>query len=162
MSDILGLRGESIFILLITELHQTGAIFRPGFMGDKWPYVDFYVELIGANSTIPHFCVQVKTTRSGYTEKLNRLKISQVSEDKIIGLAHRPSPTYLVGIDEPQRKGYIVSANGENLKSLSSVSTKFPINEENRIILWNEVNKFWHEHQNKNNFVSYFVDNEWR
>ncbi|MEA5567091.1 DUF4365 domain-containing protein [Anabaena sp. UHCC 0399] len=161
MRDALGERGEALFKLLITEFHSdAGPIFKPQFLGDKWQYIDFIVELVGTGSYIPYFFVQVKTTRKGYTKKLNRLKI-QVKEQSVIGLASYPAPTYIVGIDEINETGYIVSANGENLKSLSSLSTNFLINKQNRQILWNEVNNFWTQCKPKN-LASQFPDQEWR
>lgn len=62
MRDALGQRGERIFEVLITKFHSDdGLIFKPQFLGDKWQYVDFIVELVGAGSYIPYFFVQVKT-----------------------------------------------------------------------------------------------------
>ncbi|MFO5476742.1 MAG: hypothetical protein ACLBM2_23110 [Dolichospermum sp.] len=76
MRDALGQRGELIFSLLMTEFHSdAGPIFKPQFLGDKWQYVDFIVELIGAGSYIPYFFVQVKTTRQGYTKKDTRWNV---------------------------------------------------------------------------------------
>ncbi|MFO0052843.1 MAG: DUF4365 domain-containing protein [Dolichospermum sp.] len=161
MRDALGQRGELIFSLLMTEFHSdAGPIFKPQFLGDKWQYVDFIVELIGAGSYIPYFFVQVKTTRQGYTKKDNRLNV-KVEKKSVIGIASYLAPTYIVGIDEIQKTGYIVSANGENLSSVSSISTNFPINQQNRQILWQEVNNFW-THYNSRNLVSQFSDQEWR
>lgn len=161
MRDALGQRGEAIFTVLMTEFHShAGPIFKPQFLGDKWQYVDFFVELVGAGSFIPYCFVQVKTTRKGYTQKARRLKVN-VKKESVIGLASYPAPTYIVGIDEVQKTGYIVSANGENLSSLSSLSTKFPINQQHREILWNEVNNFWNQYQ-YTNLVSQLSDQAWR
>jgi hypothetical protein len=161
MRDALGQRGERIFEVLITKFHlDTSPIFKPQFLGDKWQYVDFIVELVGAGSYIPYFFVQVKTTRQGYTKKENRLKV-KVKEESVIGIASYPAPTYIVGIDDIQEVGYLVSANGENSKSLSSLSTNFPINKQNREILWHEVNNFWSQYSRKN-LVSQFSDQQWR
>jgi hypothetical protein len=161
MKDALGQRGERIFEVLITKFDSdAGPIFKPQFLGDKWQYVDFIVELVGAGSYVPYFFVQVKTTRQGYTQKENRLKV-KVKEESVIGIASYPAPTYIVGIDEIQEVGYLVSANGENLKSLSSLSTNFPINKQNREILWQEINNFWSQYSPKN-LVSQFSDQQWR
>jgi hypothetical protein len=162
MRDVLGQRGEWLFNLLITEFHSNVGrpIFKPQFLGDKWQYVDFIVELIGCDSFIPYFFVQVKTTRQGYTKRYHRLKV-QVTEESVLGIASYPAPTYIVGIDEIQKIGYIVSANGENLSSLSSLSTDFTINQQNREIIWHEVNNFWSQYKSKN-LVSQFCDQEWR
>ncbi|MBE9236895.1 DUF4365 domain-containing protein [Anabaena aphanizomenioides LEGE 00250] len=164
MRDALGQRGERIFEVLITKFHSDdGPIFKPQFLGDKWQYVDFIVELVGAGCYIPYFFVQVKTTRKGYTKKDNRLKV-QVKKESVIGIASYPAPTYIVGIDEVQEVGYLVSANGENLTSLSSLSTNFPINKQNREILWDEVNNFWEPYtQNIQKILSsQFTDQQWR
>ncbi len=161
MRDALGQRGEAIFVVLMTAFHsKLSPIFKPQFLGDKWQNVDFIVELVGAGASIPYFFVQVKTTREGYTKKLNRLKV-KIPQGKIQGLAFYPAPTYIVGIDEIQETGYIVSANGEKLGSLSSLSTKFIINQQNREYLWNEVNNFWLLY-NTNTLTSRFSDPDWR
>ncbi|AFY47903.1 hypothetical protein Nos7524_2050 [Nostoc sp. PCC 7524] len=161
MRDALGQRGEAIFTVLMTEFHShAGPIFKPQFLGDKWQYVDFIVELVGCSQSVPYFFVQVKTTRAGYTKKLNRLKV-KVKKESVIGLALYPAPTYIVGIDEVQEKGYIVSANGEIIASLSSLSTEFPINKQNREILWQEVNDFWSRYDSTL-LASRFTDQDWR
>lgn len=68
--DALGQRGEAIFNVLMTEMDSlSGPTFRPYFLGDKWPIVDFIVELVGAGAATPYFFVQVKTTRAGCYEK---------------------------------------------------------------------------------------------
>jgi hypothetical protein len=164
MRDALGQRGEWLFSLLMTEFDSNaGPIFKAQFLGDKWQYVDFIVELVGAGSYIPYFFVQVKTTRQGYTKKDKRLKV-KVEKESIIGIASYLAPTYIAGIDEIQKVGYLVSANGENLTSLSSLSTKFPINKQNREILWDEVNNFWQPYtQNTQKILSsQFTDQQWR
>jgi len=52
MSDVIGARGESRFLVLITEPHDgEKPIFRAQRMGDKWPAVDFLVELMGATAS---------------------------------------------------------------------------------------------------------------
>lgn len=159
--DALGDRGEAIFRVLITEFDtETGPIFRPYFLGEKWPVVDFIVEILGAGAVTPYFFVQVKTTRAGYTQRERRLKVS-VSGDDIRLLASYPAPTYIVGIDEVGRDGFLVSANGENLRSLSSLSTQFAINAANRRLLWEEVNAYWASLAAMGR-ASHFRDPSWR
>ncbi len=159
--DALGDRGEAIFRVLITEFDTAaGPIFRPYFLGEKWPVVDFIVEIVGAGASIPYFFVQVKTTRAGYTQKEKRLKVS-VSGDDIRLLASYPAPTYVIGIDEISRNGFLVSANGENLRSLSSLSTQFAINAVNRRLLWEEVKAYWTSLAAMG-MTSHFSDASWR
>jgi hypothetical protein len=86
MQDALGQRGEALFTILMTAFEPgEQPLFRPQFLGDKWPYIDFFVELLGHDDIKPFFFVQVKTTRQGYTKRQHRLKIG-VAEDKILGL----------------------------------------------------------------------------
>jgi len=93
MRNALGQRGEAIFTVLMTEFHsESGPIFKPQFLGDKWQHIDFIVELVGAGAVIPYFFAQVKTTRTGYTKKLNRLKV-KVSQEQVSALALYPAPT---------------------------------------------------------------------
>jgi hypothetical protein len=109
---------------------------------------------------VPYFFVQVKTTRRGYTEN-NRLKL-HVHKDDIQRLASFPAPTYLVGIDEIKEIGYIVSANGEYLKTVSNISTQFSLIDTNtQKRLWQEVKDFW-ELFGTYHFHSKLADPDWR
>ena len=69
--DIVGERGEWIFSILMTKFHpRRGFLFRPNFLGEKWPHTDFIVTLLGADpSIIPFFFVQVKATTTGYAQR---------------------------------------------------------------------------------------------
>lgn len=162
MRDALGQRGEAIFTVLMTEFHGPyGPIFRPQFLGDKWPCVDFVIELVvEAGSMTPYFFVQVKTTRQGYRHKDRRLKV-QVPKPHVCALARYPAPTYIIGIDEAQEQGYVVSANGEHLTSMSSLATDFPLNRPTREVLWSEVSRFWSAYPHSA-LTSAFVDPNWR
>jgi hypothetical protein len=161
MKNHLGQRGEALFNVILTRFHgRPQPIFRPQFLGDKWPIVDFIVELVGVGSTTPYFFVQVRSTRQGYTHREKRLKV-QVSAGEMRKLVSYPAPTYIVGIDENQEFGYIISANGERLSGLSSLSTNFPLNKETQEQLWQEVRDFW-EALTVRPMVSKFIDPKWR
>ena len=110
MKNELGQRGENLFSVLITRFYgRDKPIFRPQFLGDKWRTSDFIVELIDdTTSATPYFFVQVKTTRQGYDQQ-NRLKV-QISTEDMQKLAALPAPTYVVGIDDVNEQGYIISA----------------------------------------------------
>jgi len=161
VSDAIGRRGEAILFVLMTEFHsRKGPIFRPHFLGEKWPVADYLVELERAGSQIPYFFVQVKTTREGYTKRHHRLKV-RVCAKRVAALAAYPAPTYIVGVDEVKEVGYIVSANGERRGHMSSLSTCFPINRPNRRSLWNEVRAFWRQRRSPA-LASAFRDSAWR
>ncbi|WP_257237064.1 hypothetical protein [Nostoc sp. 'Peltigera malacea cyanobiont' DB3992] len=85
----------------------------------------------------------------------------KVRQENVISLASYPAPTYIVGIDEIEEIGYMVSANGESLKSLSSLSTQFKIIKQNKELLWQEVDDFWSRYHT-NQLVSKFADQDWR
>ena len=150
MSDALGERGEDLFKVIMTHYDTVGGVsqarFRPCFLGDKWPLVDFFVEVVGAGAETPFFLAQVKATRSGYTST-GRLKI-EVSASDIQRLAAYPAPTYIIGIDETrttdlENAGFILSANGETRRGIGSLITSYPINADNRALLWQEVRDYW-------------------
>lgn len=141
-SDIAGLRGENIFLVRITDLdEERGPLFRPQFLGDKFPFADYLVLLEGSN-TGQFFFVQVKSTREGYTRKEKRLKI-QVTHTDLRGLASFPAPTYIVGVDNITEDVFIESANGESTGGIASMSTAYPLDQINRRLLWDEVRAFW-------------------
>lgn len=139
-----------------------GPRFRVRHLGEKWPDADFLVELLDAGLEKPFFFVQVKTTWRGYSKKDHRLLVTAKAE-KVRALAAYPAPTYIVGIDaDPEvEAGYLVSANGEHLTGLSSMSTEKPINLSNRQLLWDEVREFW-SGSDKSRLTSKFADTDWR
>jgi hypothetical protein len=148
---------KDIFVALMTEAHSDdGAIFNIRFLDDYLPHVDCVVELIGQKDYLPFCYVQLKSTKMGYTKKDNRLKV-KLAKESIDGLSLYPAPTYIVGIDEKEETGYLVSANGQDLGSMASIPTDFPINISNRGTLWNEVNDFWYRAK-KIKFNSKFVE----
>jgi hypothetical protein len=118
--------------------------FNPIFLGEKTEAVDYIVNLIGVQSATLFFFVQVKTTRLGYTaNRANpRLRI-KVSKKAIDRLKRYPAPTYLIGIDEIQAKSFIAAILDGMPGGLSSVSTRYPLNDENLRMLWHEVQDFW-------------------
>lgn len=143
ISDVIGNRGQAICELLLTELDDRGyPLFKPQFLGDKWRTVDLLVELEGRHAAVPFFFVQVKATTQGYTVQERRLKVSVSSED-IQRMKRYPAPVYIIGIDETQKKGYLVSTYRAPRNGWSSLSTAFPLNANNRRLLWHEVKQFW-------------------
>ena len=65
LRDVTGFRGERIVELCLTDyLAFPKPLFRPGFLGDKWPAIDFYVELAEVIGRRLYFFAQVKATTS--------------------------------------------------------------------------------------------------
>ena len=158
--DLIGARGEASFSLLVTREHPVhGFLFElPRHLGEKKRGVDFFVELFSTGETVPYFLVQVKTTRTGYTPG-GRLKVG-IGGDELRRLAAYPAPTYVVGIDEPAQRGYIVSANGESTSGFSRMCTEFPLTPDVLAQLHREVEAYWEAA--RPTFASAFVDSDWR
>ncbi|MFN8492155.1 MAG: hypothetical protein U0350_31440 [Caldilineaceae bacterium] len=161
--DAVGQRGEAIFYVALTRLYgRSNPLFRPQFLGDKWPTVDYIVELNHASSLAltPYFFVQVRATRRGYTQRNKRLKV-KIGKAEVRKLAMLPAPTYIIGIDEIAETGYIIAANRSVDRGLTSISTAFPINQECQDWLWQEVTDFW-TNVGQLNLNSRFTDSLWR
>jgi hypothetical protein len=148
VTDDIGRRGEALFVLLCTRFcGRRGPFFRPYFLGDKFATIDYLVELVDAGPGTPFFFVQVKTTTQGYTRpKAGRKRLRvQVVPDDMQRLVLYPAPTYVVGIDERDEIGYIVSANHDGPVRIASLPTTFPLDCHNMARLWDEVKQFWEQ-----------------
>jgi hypothetical protein len=82
LQDVTGFRGEKIVELCLTEYSAFARpLFRPGFLGDKWPAVDFYVELSGVRGRRPYFLIQTKSTSLALAANAASLRISSTRND---------------------------------------------------------------------------------
>jgi hypothetical protein len=154
-NDALSERGEAITNLRLTDFHDTGPLFKPAFLGEKWPAVDFFVQLERVNDRSLFFLAQVKTTRGLRDGKLQIV----VSRDKVVALTAYPVPTYFIGVDEQTEIAYLVSM-GQKRTGFSEMTAAFPMNAENRQRLWKEVHDFWTGRTHPTD--SQFVDPKWR
>src|SRR5262245_10445272 len=110
-TNLIGERGESIFELAITDYRMfKKPLFKPGFLGEKWPTIDYYVELLGVANSSPFFFAQVKSTTNKLKTNATTIKIS-ADRKKCELLFNLPGPTYIVGVHEPTEKAYIVSVH---------------------------------------------------
>jgi hypothetical protein len=87
------------------------------------------------------FFVQVKTTTKGFTSNPPRLKVqvSQADVDRMIGWQ---APSYVVGIDEPNQTGYLLSVN-EPRDHVPSLTSAFKIDGGVLAQLATEVQQYW-------------------
>lgn len=147
--NALGGLGENIFAVLISNFtNLPSPLFKPAFLGEKWPTADFYVEVEGNRNPKPYFLVQVKTTRSGYNRTKRRLYVS-VARDKLRRLARIPAPTYLVAIYQPLQRGYILAIRSPSTPGISSVPLRFSLTPSNLRRLRQEVIDFWQNNSAK-------------
>lgn len=143
-ADDIGERGQAVFYLLMTQIApgRSDPYFRPRFLGDKFPTFDFLVELVGAESRF--FFAQVRATRQGYRPATggDRLRVN-VSRDDALRMAACPVPAHVVGIDEPQEVGYLLSLNEPRRTGLGGLPTRHRVDCQNLARLWQEVRQFW-------------------
>jgi len=136
MKNEIGDLGEAIFNVEISRDY----IFRPRHLGEKWPSSDFYVELNGLKEHF-FFIVQVKSTSQGL-DPSGFLKI-KTPKKKLHELNSYYCPTFLAGVDVNTSQVYLISINKNKRKQISKLPTKFALNSANRVLLFNEVKKFW-------------------
>lgn len=153
----IGKRAENIFAVLIGKFIESKNchLLIPEFLGDKYPVIDFIVDLNNYDKSKAFFFVSVRATRMGYTKNEKNLKVSFNKKD-MDRLKKIPVPTYIAGIEEKEVKGYIMSLQNINSDNISSFSTKYPINDENIEILWNEITEYWNKSNELTQFKSHF------
>lgn len=143
-ADDIGERGQWLFCLLMTQLYpgRDEPYFRPRFLGDKYPTFDYLVELVGSEAHF--FFVQVKSTRQGYRRgsTTRRLRVN-LDRDDVLRMAASPIPAYVVGIDEPQEIGYLLSMNEPRRAGLGGLPARHRLDCGNLQRLWKEVQHFW-------------------
>jgi hypothetical protein len=141
--DYIGKRGEAIATERLMDFcGNPYPYFDPHFLGEKCPTYDLLVELVGAGPVVPYFLAQIKATQQGYTRGRVELKIAVKAGDvrKMTGC---PLPTYVIGIDEPAAKAYIVSVHGRLSSRITSIPTSYPLEGRNLKTLWDEVRSYW-------------------
>ncbi len=137
----IGERGQWQFCWLMTELcGRDDPLFRPRFLGDKYPTFDYIVEVVDRPEYF--FFVQVKATTQGYTHAPHRLKV-QVSQDDVDRMVACPAPAYVVGMDvSAPGYGFLLSVN-EPRDHVASLTTQFRIAPGLLAQLRDEVVAFW-------------------
>jgi hypothetical protein len=116
--------------------------FRPRFLGDKYPTFDYLVELVGCE--VYFFFVQVKSTTQGFRKGsgTRRLRVNVDRED-VQRMVASPVPAYVVGIDEPEEVGFLLSMNEPRRAGLGGLPAKHLLDCGNLERLWQEVQNFW-------------------
>mgnify|MGYP001031016725 CR=1 FL=1 len=144
LREVTGWRGEKIIELLLTDrLDFPEPLFRPGFLGDKWPAIDFYVELTAVRGKRPYFFVQAKATTSELTERSTNIKISSKKKD-IDRLLRIPGPTYIFGVHEPSQRVFFRSVHtGISVKAITRIPVSYELTSINLQKLHDEVRDYW-------------------
>jgi hypothetical protein len=144
LRDMTGFRGELIVQDILTNYQAfPEPLFRPGFLGDKWPSIDFYVELRNVRGRTPYFFVQAKTTGSAFPKNSRSLRISMKKQD-VERLLQIPGPTYVFGIHEPSRRVFVRSVClGMPVKGITCIPISNELTAGNLHVLHDEVRMFW-------------------
>jgi hypothetical protein len=140
--DDIGERGQWLFCLLMSDLcGRDEPLFRPRFLGDKYPTFDYIVEVVDHPAYF--FFVQVKATALRYTaQPPYRLRV-QVSQEDVDRMVACPAPSYVVGIDATANDlGFLLSVN-EPRDHIASLTTQFRIDCAVLGQLRDEVVAFW-------------------
>ncbi len=143
LSDVVGSRGETIFELAITDYSQfRSPLFRPAFLGVKWPTIDYYVELLNVANASPFFFAQVKATAQPIQANATALEIN-VEHRKCVRLFRVPGPTYLIGVHEPTQKTFVLSLHTLPAQSIYRIPLAYELTPANLNLLHEEVRDFW-------------------
>jgi hypothetical protein len=144
LRDVTGFRGERIVELCLTDYATfERPLFRPGFLGDKWPAIDFYVELTGVPGKRLYFFAQVKTTTATIGRTAAGLAISSARRD-VSRLLQIPGPTYILGVHEPSRRVFIRSVHtGVPVKAITRIPLAHELTRANLKRLHVEVRGYW-------------------
>ncbi|HSI84620.1 MAG TPA: hypothetical protein VK970_12595 [Candidatus Methylacidiphilales bacterium] len=144
LNNVLGERGENIALLCLTEYVQpNGVLFGPGFLGAKWPTIDYYIELYGVQSMRPYFFASAKTTTSRLTKKSIQISVKKEDVQQLLKI---PGPTYILAIHEPSKRVFAKSVHA--LTKATAIKTVRLANEltnkpEALFALHQEVVQFW-------------------
>ena len=150
LREITGYRGEKIVELCLTDYRDfDGPLFRPGFLGDKWPAIDYYVELTSVAGKRLYFFAQAKTTSAPLASRATNLRISTKKRD-IQHLLEIPGPTYLFGVHEPSRRVFVRSVHvGMPNQAINSIPLRYELTSANLRILHDEVRRYWSSYGHK-------------
>jgi hypothetical protein len=98
-------------------------LFRPGFLGDKWPAIDYYAQ--------------------------TNLAISTKKRD-IERLLQIPGPTYIFGIHEPSKRVFVRSVHkGVAPKAINRIYLSYELTSNNLRLLHEEVRGYWATNRHK-------------
>ncbi|MBD1903741.1 hypothetical protein NDI44_28055 [Trichocoleus sp. DQ-A3] len=148
LKDVTGSRGENIVELCLTDYQAfSKSLFNPAFLGDKWPAIEFFVELNDVPGKRLYFFAQVKTT----TSALHTLHLEISSKRKDIErLLEIPGPTYILGVHEPSSRVFAISVHtGVAVKAITKIPLAYELTNPNLQTspnlqkLHDEVRTYW-------------------
>lgn len=144
LRNAVGFRGERIVELRLSEYEELAApLFSPAFLGDRWPAIDFYVELNEVPGKRLYFFAQAKATASSLADHSEHLTVStrKTDVDRLLSI---PGPTYILGVHEPSQRVFVRSVHaGVPVASIIRIPDQHELTSANRRLLHEEVCDFW-------------------
>jgi len=142
LKDVTGRRGERIADLCLSEYLAFGKpLFHATSLGEKFPSIDFYVELDGVPGRSLYFLAQVKATTSALTATCLNISTKKRDIDRLLKI---PGPTYLLGVHEPTKKTFVRSVHtGIPVKAITRIPLLYELTNVNLETLHNEVRDYW-------------------
>jgi len=144
-TEATGNRGELIAELRLTDYTTfKEPLFRPKFLGEKWPTADLYVELTGPeDAPRAHFLISIKSTKEPLDKKRRRINVSVTKKD-VMRLKKYVGPTYVLAVHEPTENAWITAVHKSTPdKGISHISLKNKLSPVNLRLLHDEINAFW-------------------
>jgi hypothetical protein len=119
------------------------ALFRATYLGDKYPAVDYLIDVLGEDrQSAGFFFAQVKGTFTppGAGGRLP-VRVDATRYNRMVAI---PAPTYLIGVDCGREEAFVVAATEPRPAGVPSVPTAFRLADEAvTIVLADEVLAFW-------------------
>ena len=141
-----GHRGENVFRVIITRKCGGRRWFSEVMLGEKYPTVDFHVDLLSPTAAKAYCFVQVKATDRGFdgAGPDRRLRV-RVTKTDVSRLRRVPAPTYVVGIDVTTDRGaaYIMAIDRGTTQAVNGLRTTHRLDSHAIRRLWREVDAYW-------------------
>jgi hypothetical protein len=119
-------------------------LFRGHNLGEKYPAVDFLVDLLDKHERrVGFFYVQVKSTARSHAKSRKRLPVvcSLHTYNALVAL---PVPTYLVGANVVTEQLYVVAAHKFRNRDVASIVKSYDLSaDEVKVILYEDVLNYW-------------------
>jgi hypothetical protein len=145
--DDIGSRGELLALLHLSDRCYVSAegvesYFSTVLLGAKYPTVDLLVQLKHVGRRLLFFAAQVKATDDVPVRSASRLPIA-VSAADIARLLESTLPTYLIGVDEPNGKVYLLAVTRRLRGGIRTFPRTHELTPTNLRLLWDEVQGYW-------------------
>jgi hypothetical protein len=144
--DQIGHRGEALFAVMVTRRCAGRTWFFEVMLGEKYPTIDFKVDLLAPTVEKAYRFVQVKATDKGYSGAGAGRKLNvKVSKKDVQQLRRIPAPAYVVGVDvtRPMGQAFIVAIDKNVTEGINGLPTRYPLDCRALKKLWAEVDTYW-------------------